>query len=182
MTHFDSAETPSIQPMSSDTVVYEICYIGLGSNLDNPIQHIQQALDALSRHADIELKQHSSLYRSAPVGPQDQPEFINAVAEISTHLAALPLLDILQSIENSHQRKRAVHWGPRTLDLDLLLYGNHVIDHPRLTIPHAHLFDRNFVLQPLAEINANLIFPDGSTVQYRLFQCPANTLEKLTDN
>ena len=100
------------------------------------------------------------------MGPADQPDFINAVVAIDTSLGPLVLLDGLQAIENSHHRKRgAVQWGPRTLDLDLLLYGNTRIDESRLTVPHPGMHERSFVLRPLADIAPSLVLPDGRSLQ-----------------
>ena len=141
------------------------CYIGLGSNLGSSVNTLKSALADLKSHTQITLKQSSSLYGSKPHGPQDQPDYLNAVAEINTSLAPYKLLDALQSIETSHNRIRTgQHWGPRTLDLDLLLYGEKVIKTDRLTVPHAHMTERNFVLYPLAEIKNDLIFPNGSAL------------------
>ncbi|HEY5717355.1 MAG TPA: 2-amino-4-hydroxy-6-hydroxymethyldihydropteridine diphosphokinase, partial [Motiliproteus sp.] len=114
-----------------------ICtYIGLGSNLEDPIDQVQRALSELAQLPDSELRAHSRLYRSDPVGPPGQPDYINAVAELHTELAVESLLDLLQQLEQSHRRKRLVHWGPRTLDLDILLYGNQQIATERLSVPH----------------------------------------------
>jgi 2-amino-4-hydroxy-6-hydroxymethyldihydropteridine diphosphokinase len=108
----------------------------------------------------------SHLYRSAPLGPAGQPDYINAVAAIDTRLSPLALLDGLQAIENHHGRTRgAVRWGPRTLDLDLLLYGDALISEPRLTVPHAEMARRGFVLWPLVEIAPWLRLPGGETLQ-----------------
>ena len=155
------------------------CFIGLGSNLDNPIQHVQQAFEELSELDNCKLIQRSSLYRSDPVGPQDQPDFINAVAEIETSLEAHLLLDQLQSLEQKHQRVRERHWGPRTLDLDLLIYGDEEINTDRLTVPHPFMKERGFVLYPLSEISPTLEFPDGTQLSQLLVACPMGTLAKI---
>lgn len=130
----------------------KLAYIGLGSNLASPIEQVRQALDELTMLPLSRLVTASSLYASRPVGPQDQPDFINAVAALETRLSPLALLDQLQALEQQHRRRRQRHWGPRTLDLDLLLYTNDHIDTPRLRVPHPHMTARAFVLAPLAEI------------------------------
>lgn len=155
------------------------CYIGLGSNLDGPHEHVRTALKQLANLPDSELVAASSLYRSDPVGPQDQPDFVNAVAELHTRLAPEALLDQLQALEQAHRRVRERHWGPRTLDLDILLYGNQQIDSPRLSVPHSFMHERGFVLWPLAEIAPALILPDGTPLSKLLSLCPMGTLEKI---
>ncbi|WP_293646156.1 2-amino-4-hydroxy-6-hydroxymethyldihydropteridine diphosphokinase [Thiolapillus sp.] len=134
-------------------------YIGLGSNLDQPVQQILQALDELDCVPESWLVRASSLYASAPMGPQDQPDYVNAVADIRTRLAPLDLLDALQEIEKRHGRIRDRRWGPRTLDLDLLLYGDQIIQDRRLTVPHPGLAQRAFVLKPFEEIAPRLRVP-----------------------
>ncbi|KEA64901.1 2-amino-4-hydroxy-6- hydroxymethyldihydropteridine pyrophosphokinase [Marinobacterium lacunae] len=155
------------------------CFIGLGSNLDDPRSQVQSAFDELDALEGCTPGRRSSLYRSDPVGPQDQPDFINAVVELFTELPAETLLDRLQSIEQAHRRIRERHWGPRTLDLDLLLYGNQVIETSRLTVPHAFMHERGFVLWPLAEIASDLILPDGTALDKLLALSPMGTLERL---
>ncbi|MCG8489262.1 MAG: 2-amino-4-hydroxy-6-hydroxymethyldihydropteridine diphosphokinase [Chromatiales bacterium] len=127
-------------------------YIGLGSNLQNPKRQVETALEELAQLPDTSLLDHSSLYRSRPVGPQDQDDFINAVAHLSTALAADSLLDALQQLEQQHHRVRERRWGPRSLDLDLLLYGARTLDTPRLKVPHPESAKRSFVLLPLHEV------------------------------
>ena len=135
-------------------------YIGLGSNLDNPELQLDAALDALRDIPDTNLVKYSSFYRSAPLGPGGQPDFINAVALLDSGLEAGRLLAQLQSIENRQGRTRdGQRWGPRTLDLDMLLYGNQVIDEPELTVPHPGIRHRNFVLMPLLELAPDLEIP-----------------------
>lgn len=155
------------------------CYIGLGSNLEDPVWQVQTALKELSKLNQCSLVRASSLYRSAPVGPQDQPDFINAVVALDTTLEAHTLLDQLQALEQSHRRVRERHWGPRTLDLDLLLYGTEQISTERLTVPHAFMHERSFVLHPLHEISPDLIFPDGTLLSQLLVACPMGTLAKI---
>ncbi|MGE6608407.1 2-amino-4-hydroxy-6-hydroxymethyldihydropteridine diphosphokinase [Halomonas sp. NPDC076908] len=134
----------------------QLTYIGLGSNLASPLEQVRQALVELAMLPLSRLVATSSLYVSRPVGPQDQPDFINAVAALETRLSPLALLDQLQALEQQHRRQRQRHWGPRTLDLDLLLYGNSQISTPRLNVPHPQMTARAFVLAPLAEIAPSL--------------------------
>ena len=156
-----------------------ICYIGLGSNLEDPRQQVSDALKELQEISNTELLSHSLLYRSDPVGPPGQPDYINAVAKINTSLEPEELLDALQAIEQAHQRVRIEHWGPRTLDLDLLLYDNDEIDTERLKVPHPFMTERSFVLYPLAEIEPNLVLPKGDHLSDILVQCPMGTLEPI---
>ncbi|MEM9604368.1 MAG: 2-amino-4-hydroxy-6-hydroxymethyldihydropteridine diphosphokinase [Pseudomonadota bacterium] len=133
--------------------------IALGSNLDNPRAQVERAIDTLRRRADIEVVAVSRLYGSAPVGPA-QPDYVNAALAADTALAPLELLDLLQSIEQQQLRRRdGARWGPRTLDLDLLLYGDDVIDVPRLTVPHPRLAERAFVLRPLSDVCPACVIP-----------------------
>ena len=135
-------------------------YIGLGSNLDNPELQLDTALAALDGIHDTSLVRYSSFYRSIPLGPSDQPDFINAVALLDTHLTAGQLLSQSQLIENRQGRVRdGQRWGPRILDLDILLYGDQVIDEPQLTVPHPGIRYRNFVLMPLLELAPDLEIP-----------------------
>lgn len=154
------------------------CYIGIGSNLANelgtPVEHIKQALQWLNEVPAIENLTISSLYQTKPMGVLDQPDFINAVAKFDTTLSALDLLDLLQALEQRAKRVRLRHWGERSLDLDLLLYGDATINHARLQVPHPGLLLRDFVLIPLLEISPNLMV-NG----IRLSTLPAS---QLTDN
>ena len=137
------------------------CYLGLGSNIANelgsPVVHVQQAIEGLRQHDDIRNVRVSSFYASAPMGPQDQPDFINAVVGIETSLAPLALLDVCQALEQSAKRARLRHWGERSLDVDILLYGQAKIAEPRLTVPHAGLGERNFVLIPLQQLAPDIV-------------------------
>ena len=156
-------------------------WIGLGSNLSgalaSPVEQIEQALTELSQMPQTQLISASSLYPSAPMGPQDQPDYINAVAELDTQLSALELLDELQQIELSQGRVRKENrWGPRTLDLDIILYGDQQINNTRLTIPHYGMKAREFVLYPLLEIAADLTLPDGTVLSQLTAQCDKNGL------
>ncbi len=144
---------------------YVRAYIGLGSNLDSPLRQVKQAIAELAQLSRSRLCAVSRLYRSRPMGPADQPDYINAVAAVDTRLEPLELLDALQAIEQVHRRVRKDHWGPRTLDLDLLLYGECVIEEPRLIVPHYGMQERSFVLRPLQDIAPALVLPDGTALQ-----------------
>ncbi len=145
-----------------------IVYIGLGSNergtQTTPVQNLASAIHALGEIQSTQLLETSSFYNSKPIGPQDQADYCNAVVKLATDLNALALLDCLQAIEDDHGRVRCQHWGPRTLDLDVLLFGDQSIQNKRLTIPHVELCNRAFVLIPLAEIDAACVIPDRGTV------------------
>lgn len=145
-------------------------WIGLGSNLDTPSQQVLDAFVELSKLPKTKLVQKSSLWRSKPLGPQNQPDFINAAAEILTQLKPLELLDELQAIEKMHQRKRERHWGPRTLDLDILLYDKQQLASERLTLPHPEMTKRAFVLLPLAELDENLNIANQGSVKLLIQQ------------
>ncbi len=134
-------------------------YIGLGSNLGQPQEQLREALNELDQMPQTRLQLSSSFYLSSPMGPSDQPDFVNGVAELVTELPPLELLDQLQAIEHAHGRERGMRWGPRTLDLDLLLYGDQVMHSERLTVPHPGIAKRAFVLAPLAEIAPTLEVP-----------------------
>ncbi|MFL0810989.1 MAG: 2-amino-4-hydroxy-6-hydroxymethyldihydropteridine diphosphokinase [Agarilytica sp.] len=136
-------------------------YIGLGSNINEPLKQVSSAIRMLSQHSAIDLQSRSQLYASKAVGPGEQPDYINAAIFITTSLAPLDLLNVLQDIENKHGRKRTVRWGARTLDLDLLLYDQLRIDEPRLQVPHPRIGERNFVVQPLLDLAPDLQLPDG---------------------
>ena len=136
-----------------------LAYIALGANLGDPASTVRAAMGALANLPESGVRRCSSLYRTAPVGIVDQPSFINAVALLETKLPPETLLDALLDIEARFGRVRAEKDGPRTLDLDLLLYDDQFIDLPRLTLPHPRLHLRAFVLQPLAEITPDLIIP-----------------------
>jgi 2-amino-4-hydroxy-6-hydroxymethyldihydropteridine diphosphokinase len=158
----------------------EIClvYLGLGSNLAEPKQQLQQARQTLANcehHREIAF---SSLYTSPPLGPRNQPDYVNAVMAIETCLSPFALLENLQAIENQHGRLRQQRWGARTLDLDILLYGQQIIQQPNLTIPHLGLSQRAFVLYPLAEIAADLSIPNQGRLSDLLLRCDLQGLKK----
>lgn len=141
-------------------------FVALGSNLDDPRAQVLRGFDALSRLPGTQLLARSRFYRSAPWGVTDQPEFVNAAAEIETKLAARELLDALLGIEHAAGRDRSgARWGPRVLDLDLLLHGNLECEQPGLTLPHPHLHERAFVLLPLNELAPDLEVPGQGLVR-----------------
>jgi 2-amino-4-hydroxy-6-hydroxymethyldihydropteridine diphosphokinase len=141
-------------------------YIGLGANLGDPRAQLEAAVVALADLSEVELLAVSSTYESDPVGPiSDQPAFLNAVAEVATTRSPAALLAALHEIENALGRARGVRFGPRTCDLDLLLYDDVESDDPALLLPHPRLAERRFVLDPLAELSPMLVLPDGRPVR-----------------
>nr|WP_279077617.1 2-amino-4-hydroxy-6-hydroxymethyldihydropteridine diphosphokinase [Hafnia alvei] len=154
-------------------------YIALGSNLANPLHQVQSALNALAELPQTTLTATSSLYRTPPLGPQDQPDYLNAVVALDTDLSAENLLDHTQKIELEHGRVRKdERWGPRTLDLDILLFGDEIINTERLTVPHYDMKNRQFMLYPLAEIAPELHFPSGESLQSVIAQLNAEPLTR----
>jgi len=157
-----------------------ISYIGVGSNLSDPIKQVKLAIEALKIVRQCQVSAVSSFYGSKPMGPQDQPDYINAVVELHTSLTPLELLDELQAVENKAGRVRKENrWGARILDLDILLFNNDVIENERLTVPHYGMKVREFVLLPLVEIAPNLHLPDGDKVQDLANNINHNDLVKL---
>ncbi len=146
------------------------CYVGLGSNLSNelgsPTDHLQQALESMKNSEKIRDISVSSFYASAPMGPQDQPDFINAVAGFETVMTPFELLSFCQQLESMAKRARLRRWGERSLDVDILLYGDMQIAEPQLTVPHAGLRERNFVLIPLRELAPHLTILDKPIADY----------------
>ncbi|EHD2240822.1 2-amino-4-hydroxy-6-hydroxymethyldihydropteridine diphosphokinase [Vibrio vulnificus] len=144
-------------------------YIAIGSNLADPVSQAKSAIEALKQLPKSRFLCASQLYSSTPMGPQNQPDYINAVAAIETELTPLELLDCTQAIELKQGRvRKEERWGPRTLDLDIILYGDEVLDSERLTVPHYGMKEREFVLYPLAEIAPNLTLPDGTELSQLL--------------
>jgi 2-amino-4-hydroxy-6-hydroxymethyldihydropteridine diphosphokinase len=139
-------------------------YVGMGSNLEDPLRQIESAMAALERLPASRLVACSALYWSEPVGPPGQPRYVNAAACIGTGLSAQGVLHELQAVERQQGRVRGQRWGARTLDLDLLVYGDLVIDTPELTVPHPRLHERAFVLIPLHDIEPGLSIPGVGTV------------------
>lgn len=153
-------------------------YVGLGSNLDDPAGQLQRALYELAEIPETHLIDCSEFYRSDPMGPPDQPAYINAVARLETRLSPLAMLEELQRIEDAHGRQRTIRWGARTLDLDLLLFGSKEIDTPRLRVPHPGIPERNFVLYPLLELAADLEIPGKGMLRELIQRCPSDGLKK----
>ncbi|MBI1194426.1 MAG: 2-amino-4-hydroxy-6-hydroxymethyldihydropteridine diphosphokinase [Gammaproteobacteria bacterium] len=154
-------------------------YVGLGSNLDDPEAQIRRGYAALARLRECRDPHASGLYLSRPFGGVEQPDYINAVASIETGLSPEVLLAALQDIERRQHRTREVHWGPRTLDLDILLYGDKIVNRPDLVIPHPGLAQRDFVLYPLCEIAPEIVIPGLGPVGDCLKSCANRGLERL---
>ncbi len=154
-------------------------YLALGSNLENPPERIQEAIERL-RVPGLAPLRRARLYVSKPVGPQDQPDFVNTVLEAETSLAPLDLLDLAQEVENRMRRIKTRHWGPRTIDIDIALYSDVVWQDDRLHIPHLRLSERTFVLRPLAELAPDLRVPGLSrTVAELSADCREPPIEAL---
>ena len=158
----------------------ERIYIGLGSTLADPADQLRSAIAALGQLPQTSLAGVSAFYQSDSLLP-GQPRYTNAVAAIDSSLAPIELLDALQAIENAQGRERLERWGPRTLDLDILLFGDRLIDEPRLKVPHYQIQERAFVLYPLAELAPqDLRLADGRTLTELLAACPFVGLERLS--
>ncbi|CAL1240294.1 2-amino-4-hydroxy-6-hydroxymethyldihydropteridine diphosphokinase [Candidatus Methylocalor cossyra] len=152
-------------------------YLGLGANLGQPEATVRAARRAVGALPEVRETAFSSLYRSAPLGPPDQPDYVNAVMAVVTRRAPLDLLDALQAVEAAFGRVRdGVRWGPRSLDLDLLLYGREIIAEARLTVPHPGLSEREFVLYPLYEIAPDLDIPGLGPLVELVRRCPRRGL------
>ena len=146
-----------------------LVYIALGSNLASPLEQVNAAVKALGEIPDTRLVAVSSFYRTPPLGPQDQPDYLNAAVALETTLAPEVLLSHTQRIELQQGRvRKAERWGPRTLDLDIMLFGQAIIHTDNLTVPHYDMYNRGFMLWPLFEIAPSLTFPDDISLQQRL--------------
>ena len=156
-----------------------VAYVGLGANLDEPARQVERALHELGGIARTRLVKASSLYRSAPLGYAGQPPFVNAVAQLETDLSAAELLDELQAIEARHGRRRSFANAPRTLDLDLLLFGQSSVETPRLRVPHPRMHERAFVLKPLLEIAPDAAIPGRGAAQALLRGCEAQSVQRI---
>lgn len=155
-------------------------YLGLGANLNSPKKQLDNAIVALKKLPDCEFISVSHYYASKPMGPQDQPDYINAVACINTTLIPEKLLDLTQAIELEHGRvRKAERWGPRTLDIDMLLFDAQTINTERLTVPHYGLTEREFVVYPLLELAPKLILPSGIALHTIANTLPLNNLQQL---
>jgi 2-amino-4-hydroxy-6-hydroxymethyldihydropteridine diphosphokinase len=158
-----------------------IAFIGLGSNIGDPPGQLRRAVAGLSGLPDTRVALLSSLYRSAPIGYPDQPEFVNAVAKLETALAPGVLLQALLEIEREHGRERTFRNAPRTLDLDILLYDDVRMHEPGLTLPHPQMHLRAFVLQPLLEIAPDCMIPGVGSAARALQHCRDQVLERVAD-
>jgi 2-amino-4-hydroxy-6-hydroxymethyldihydropteridine diphosphokinase len=156
-----------------------LAYVGLGSNLEEPRRQLQAAITALSGLPGTQLVKTSGFYRTAPIGNPDQPDFLNAVAALATRLAPGALLQGLLGIERRHGRQRPFPNAPRTLDLDLLLYGDEVIREPGLTVPHPRMHARAFVLRPLLELDPGATIPGRGPAAAFLAGCAGQFLERM---
>lgn len=159
-----------------------VAYIALGSNLDGPQQRVRDGFAALGQLPQTKLLKCSSLYRTTPVGYADQPDFINAVVAVETELSPRALLDVLLALERTRGRERGVPNGPRTLDLDILLYGDQTISETGLTIPHPRMHQRAFVLAPLVEIAPHVEIPDVGRADALLARADARGVERLQES
>ena len=156
-------------------------YIGLGSNLADPVAQLRAGVSALARLEQTQVEVCSSFYRTAPVGRLEQPDFINAVCRVRTGQAPAMLMRNLLEVECRHGRVREGKGGPRTLDLDLLLYGDQTIHTAELTVPHPRLHERAFVLYPLHEIEPDLVIPGRGVLRELLASCAGQRVERLKD-
>ena len=156
-------------------------FLGLGSNLGDKEANIREALGRLARHPNVRLEQVSSLYETAPIGFTEQPDFVNAVVLIETRLSPVDLLHAVLGIENDMGRVRNRHWGPRVIDIDLLLFNNTEMDTPELTLPHPRMMERAFVMAPLAEIAPDLELPGGRKPQDVLEDLKGQRVRRLAE-
>ncbi len=156
-----------------------LAYIGLGSNLDQPLAQVREAINELQQTDGLKLVAVSPLYASSPMGPQDQPDYINAVAAVETSLSPHDLLKKLQNLEQQHGRQRLRHWGERTLDLDILLYGQQILDDAELTLPHPGVAERNFVVYPLADIAPDIEIPGQGPIAQLIARVPRGDLTQV---
>lgn len=155
-----------------------LAYVGLGANLGKPRRQLLAALEELGRIPQTRVTARSSLYRSAPIGYPDQPDYVNAVAKLETGLRPEELFARLQEIERGHGRKRSFRNAPRSLDLDLLLYGGERIDTPALTVPHPRMHERAFVLVPLLELDPGAVIPGRGNATELLRSCATQAVER----
>lgn len=156
-------------------------FVALGSNLDQPLLQVRQAFNELAALPQTTLLAQSSLYITAPIGPQDQDDYINAVVKLQTSLSPDALLNELMALEQQHARLRLQHWGARTLDLDVLCYGDRIINEPHLQVPHPRMVARAFVLVPLLEIAPAMRLPDGTVLVDCLANCADQAIRRLEE-
>ncbi|HLX80244.1 MAG TPA: 2-amino-4-hydroxy-6-hydroxymethyldihydropteridine diphosphokinase [Burkholderiales bacterium] len=157
-----------------------VAYVGLGANIGEPRLQLEAAIAELKKLPDTDFVLASGIYKSGPVGYLDQPDFLNAVARLDTRLAPEALLGRLQDIEQRHGRERLFAGAPRTLDLDLLLYGDQAIASARLTVPHPRMHERAFVLEPLTEIAPDIVIPGRGAARELLAACSTQNVERVS--
>lgn len=158
-----------------------LAYVAIGANLNGPEGQVRRAIVEVDQMPGVRVLVASPLYLTRPLGMVDQPDFVNAVVSLETYLPPGDLLLTLQSIEDDHGRVRHLRWGPRTLDLDILLYGGDIIDEPGLRVPHPEMSRRGFVLFPLADIApGDLVIPGQGTLAVLLAACPRDGIQLLT--
>lgn len=148
----------------ADKREFKRVYLGLGSNLGDRVKNLRSCVRILTDCESVRLLRVSGVYQAEPIGHEDQPQFLNAVVCIDTTLSPKELLSFVQKIERALGRRRTIRWGPRTIDVDILLYAMEKIDEPELTIPHPRIYERRFVLLPLREIEPEITFPDGKHI------------------
>jgi 2-amino-4-hydroxy-6-hydroxymethyldihydropteridine diphosphokinase len=172
----------ALEPAAAALRCWQPAYIGIGSNLDDPIRQVRQALDGLAELAACRVVAVSALYSNPPMGPQDQPDYVNAAAGLLTQLSAQELLGSMQELERSlgRERKAGDRWGPRVIDLDLLVFGTAQIVEENLTLPHPGISERNFVLFPLCDIAPTLKVPGQGEVELLAQQLGDTGLQRLT--
>lgn len=168
-----TTDMPTLPDEESDPVR---AFIALGSNLDQPVKQLMQAISALDRLPDTRVLRVSPLYANPPMGPQDQPDYVNAVSLIATRLAPDALLEALKALEQAAGRLATRVWGARVLDLDILTYGDRTLNTPTLTIPHPGIAERRFVLTPWHDIAPDTRLPDGRAISQLLAAAPNHSL------
>ncbi len=158
----------------------KVSFIALGSNLDNPILQIENAIKIIGKNSSISNVKRAELYKSKPLGPQDQPDFINTVIRVETTFSANELLNFLLDTEIKLGRVRGVHWGPRVIDLDIITYADLEINTEKLTVPHPRAFEREFVIVPIADINTDLVIKGQGKVSDLLLDFQHHKMEKVS--
>ena len=158
---------------------YSLAFVGLGSNLSNPVNQISTALTGIASLTHSRQLKCATWYGSKAIGPGEQPDYINTVASVQTKLSPEQLLGALQVLEDKQGRQRDIRWGARTLDLDLLLYDNITCNSDKLILPHPEMKKRSFVLLPLYELMPSLVLPDGSKLRDLIRKCNVDELEPI---
>ncbi len=165
--------------MSTSKCLKHFAYLGLGSNLKQPDKQIKKSIKNIKRLPETKVTAESAMYKTGAIGPNGQKDYLNAVIQIKTGLNPYTLLSKLKKIEKKMGRKKAIRWGSRCIDIDILLYDNLNINDNSLVIPHKEMLNRNFVLVPLREIAPNLILENGQTIKDALITCPKGRIKKL---